>query len=139
MSNTRWFQLRDHIGVTADGNPEPLVEQSLTMAVPAMRGRELVEDSFGIVIQPSGALKETEHARIVPFTRIIEVADPRVADVLMQTGHYDEIDPPTKRDQQAAKKALTDAVEEAGTHEPDPETSPEQYEEGHAGDESKGA
>jgi hypothetical protein len=117
----QYFALRDDVGVTAGGNLEPLVAKSLTFSVPAMMGGDVVEQAYGITIEPAPSLGEGDHARIIPGTRMIHSQDPRVSLALIAEGVFVEIDPPAKKDEAAQRKALKDAAEEAGTHSGDPD------------------
>lgn len=111
-----YFKLRDDVGVTADGNLEPLCEIGIVVAVPIMKDGELIDDPHRYVIEPADTLKEDGHARIIPGTRIVHVNDPVVAQGVLQTGMFGQVDKPTRKDQAAERRALTDAKEEAGTH-----------------------
>ncbi len=130
MPDSTFLELEDHVGVTADGNLEPLVSIGLSIAVPTMvkdpdTGKmEPAEIAHSITIESSQGLADRP-ARFLPGTRIVEIADPRVVTALMQSGSFKEIDPPTKTAQKAAAKALTDAIEEGGTHAQDPDNPQE--------------
>lgn len=131
----RYFQLADHVGVTADGNQTPLVEIGMTIAVPTVvqtdEGPQLSATTHGLKIVAADDLAEGEAARFIDGTRIVHVADPRVAEAMAQNALFVEIDQPTKAAIVKHRKALADGVEEAGTHEPDPATDPQEYAENH--------
>lgn len=117
----QYFALRDHVGVTADGNLEPLVEIGVTLAVPMMRDGEFVEDPHRYIIESRESLPDGELARIIPGTRIVHATDPRIADVLLQSELVEQCDPPTKRQQSAQRREARAAEEEAGSHAGDPD------------------
>jgi len=119
----RYFELLDHVGVTADGNPEPLVQEAMVLAVPIARGSEVVDDYRHIYIDPAEKLGRNDLARIMPGTRMIECADPRVAAMLAANGKYREIDPPSKREQAHQRGEARAAKQEAGTHAEDETTA----------------
>lgn len=112
----RYFELNDDVGVTADGNLEPLVRQGLTIAVPTMADGEVVDTAYSIVIESATGLADDEHARIIPNTRIIHSRDPRVSDGVLQTGSYHEVDHPDRKTVAKQKATTEDSREEAGTH-----------------------
>jgi hypothetical protein len=119
----QYFQLRDDVGLTADGNQEPLRQIGVTLAVPIMREGEVVDDPHRYVIHASDTLKDGALARFIPGTRTVHAVDPRIADVLRQSGLFVQTDPPTKRDQQAQRSEARAAKQEAGTHKGDPDTT----------------
>jgi hypothetical protein len=116
----RYFALRDHVGVTADGNLEPLVEIGVTASVPKIEKGELIEVQERYTIKAADSLGQFDLARFIPGTRMVHATSPQIADVLLQSGMWDEIKPPTKQEAAKQAKDLTDSREEAGTHEPDP-------------------
>ena len=120
----RYLQLREHIGLTAGGNPEPLVTIGLTATVPRMRNGEIVDDPHRHEIKAAEKIPAGEGARIMPDTRIVEASDPVIADLLLSTGNWEEIDPPSKREQQHQRGEARAAKQEAGTHaDPEDETT----------------
>lgn len=125
--DTIWLQLKDHIGVTVDGNLEPLVDIGVSVAVPQMipnpeTGKpELGEAIQTLRITHAETLDIFRPARFIEGGRIVETRDRRIVDALVQTGSFELIDRPTKKDLNAHVKALTDAREEAGTHAQDPD------------------
>ncbi len=130
MPDSTYLELNDDVGVTAGGNLEPLVSIGVAITVPTMvkdpeTGKnEMAELVDSVTIESATGLAGRP-ARFLPGTRIVEVADPRVHNALLQTAHFHEIDAPTKKDAEQQKKALTDAVEEAGTHAQDPDNPQE--------------
>lgn len=122
--STRYFELRDHVGVTADGNPEPIAEIGVALAVPIMRGGEVVGEQQRHVIAQAPSLKEGMLARVLPGTRLIEASDPRVCDVLLQSELVKEVDPPSKKAEQHQRGEARAAKQEAGTHS-DPDNTEE--------------
>jgi hypothetical protein len=124
-SKSKYFELEDHVGVTADGNLEPLVEIGLVVTVPTMVEGEVVDAPHTVKVEHAAKLGELA-ARIVPGTRIVESSDYRVNVALLGSG-FVAIDPPTKAAVAKAAKALTDAASEAGTHDdanPTPKRAP---------------
>jgi hypothetical protein len=117
----RYFALLDHVGRTADENLEPLVEEGLTVGVPVAKDGEVFIETMSVRILPAEHLPDGAGARIIPGTRTIECNDPRIADGLVGSGKYDEIPPPTKKQQADEAKQLKDAIAEAGTHSPEPD------------------
>lgn len=130
MPDSTFMELHDHVGVTADGNLEPLVSIGLTVAYPTMvkdpdTGKdEIAEAVQGLTIDAAQSLGDRP-ARFIPGTRIIETNDPRIVTALLQSGNFQQIDAPTKTAAKAAAKALSDATEEAGTHAQDPDNPQE--------------
>ena len=55
---------------------------------------ELLRSTSTVYILPSLQLGDVIPARILPGTRIVEVAHPAVANQLLETGHYHQIDAP---------------------------------------------
>lgn len=122
----KYFALKLDVGVTANGNLEPLAEIGVAVAVPIMRNGELVEDALRYVIRPAESIGPDDYARIIPGTRVIHVNDPRVEQAIRQSALFVDTDKPTKAQTDKERKALTDAVEEAGTHNGDPDpTNPD--------------
>ena len=119
MSNTAFLELNDDVGVTADGNLEPLHEIGLAIAVPTVLDGEVVEVPQRITITAADQLSDGDAARFIAGTRIVEVADLRVRDALLQSGLCHETDAPSKRQVAKQKDTTTDAAREAGTHEED--------------------
>ncbi len=124
---TTWLQLKDTVGVTVDGNLEPLADIGVTVAVPQMLPNpetgelELGETVQTLRITHADSLDILRPARFIEGGRIVETRDQRVVDALLQTASFDVIGRPTKKDLAAHVKALTDAREEAGTHAQDPD------------------
>lgn len=116
MPENRYFALREHVGLTADGNPEPLVEIGVALAHPIMRGGEVFTENARYVIAQSEKLGGDELARILPGTRLIEASDPRICDVLMQSDLVEEVDPPSKKLEQHQRGEARAAKQEAGSH-----------------------
>lgn len=127
MPDSTFLRLRDHVALTADGNPEPLVTIGATIGVPSMVANpktgklEPAEVAQSVAIRPADKLTAAMRGRIVTGTRMVETADPQVTSVLLQTGNFEVCDPPTKAQAAKEAKALTDAREEAGTHIDTPE------------------
>lgn len=107
-SNARYFKLHDDIGVDKDGNPEPIHEVGITFLTVAMRDGEPVQSTDREVLKP------------IPGTRTLKTTDPRVAEQLLSSGQYDEVDAPSKTALKKERSATQDARENAGTT-PDPE------------------
>jgi enoyl-CoA hydratase/carnithine racemase len=82
----RYFKLKDHVGVDAEGNLEPIHEIGLSANVPTIVGegkdQEIVAVAKRVVVKP------------LPGTRIVKTDDPIVADTVLQSGMFDEVDPP---------------------------------------------
>ena len=118
-ADTTWLRLKDHVGVSADGNLEPLVDIGVTVAVPTMvKDPETGKDEIGETVQTlsighAETLDIFRPARFIKGGRIVETRDQRVVSALMQTGNFEQIDRPTKKDIAAHVKGLTDATEEA--------------------------
>lgn len=117
---SRYYRFKDEHGVTADGNLEPLVSIGMTVAIPTMidnpeTGRpEPGETISTLHLQPGDSiLSMAIPARIVPGTRMVESADPRVDSALLASGKWEQIDKPTKKEQTGEAKALTAAIDEA--------------------------
>jgi hypothetical protein len=94
MPQIRYLELRDHVGVDGDGNHEPLAEIGLALPLPTMRDGEVVQIPVPTKIRPAASLGALP-ARIVPDTRIVEIADRLIAAQLLSTGKYEEIPAPT--------------------------------------------
>lgn len=122
MPETTFLRFRDEHGVTAEGHLEPLVQIGIAIPVPVMipnpatKDLEPGETAQKTYINPAETLEETAIARIVPGTRLIEVADSRIANALLLTGNWETVEPPTRAAIASEAKALTDALAEAGTH-----------------------
>lgn len=124
MTDTRsiFLELKADVGVTADGNLEPLVAIGLAIPVPQMipnpatKELEPGESVENVTVEPSEALERGALARIVPGTRMVEVVNERIAANLLATLNWEQVDRPTTRAVQSAARQLSDAAEEAGTH-----------------------
>ena len=123
MSESRYFELLDHVGVTADGNPEPLVQEAIALAVPVMAAGEVIDEFRTVYIDPADRLKQGAPGRILPGTRIIETANPTVAAYLLAHGKYQEVDKPSKKAEAHQRGEARAAAQEAGTHDEDPTTA----------------
>ncbi len=116
---TRFFELVDHVGVDADGHHEPLAEIGLALPLPTMRDGEVVEVAVPTTIEPAPSIGHRP-ARIVPDTRIVEVADLVVVGQLLGSGKYIEIAPPTSAQIKKAHEK-TQAHRQARASDPSPE------------------
>lgn len=122
----QYFQLRDDVGITGDGNLEPLDNIGIVVAVPIMRGGEVVEDPHRYHVVQAESLSKDVLARVIPGSRTIHVNDPTVAEGIWQTGLFVQIDKPTKKQLADQVREAKAAEEEAGTHNGDPDpTNPD--------------
>lgn len=130
MSEPRFFELNDDVGLAhthltgpdgpdsepvenpAAGSPEPLQRVSLTIGVPTMVAGEVLPVATAVQIEPAARIEEHTRCRVIPDTRVVEVADPLIANAMSGHPHFHEIDPPTKK--AAAAKAATEAARAAG-------------------------
>lgn len=115
-----YLEALDHVGVVPShyvdpetglnvpnpraGEPDALNSIGINIPMPIMVGDDVVMttrrapihvlDSLG----PDGALVDDQHrfcrARILPGTRIVETDHAAVVNLLMETGHYRQVDPP---------------------------------------------
>ena len=92
MPNTRHFKLKDHVGVDDAGNLEPIQVVGVLVIQPTMRDGEVVDDPQTLEVKP------------IPGTRVVATRDPRIVDGLLASGNFDEIDAPSKKDLDAARK-----------------------------------
>lgn len=105
-----WYlQLNDDIGLNAEGNPEPIHEVGVALAVPTMVEGDIVDVPQRVTVHP------------IPGTRTIKTDDPLIAAGLLSSGQYHEVDPPTQKDLKKERAAVQDAKEQAGTIDPEPE------------------
>jgi hypothetical protein len=95
----RHFRLLDHIGLDADGNPQPIHEVGLAVLTPTMKDGEVVDVSERITLNAA------------PGTRVQKTSDPRVAEALLASGQYEETEAPSKRDLAKERAATQDARE----------------------------
>jgi hypothetical protein len=100
----RYFKLKDHIGVEPDlieedgqpvenpkaGELQPLVEVGLKVEVPTIVQGKVASATDSVTLKP------------IPGTRILKVNKAAHANGLLQSGNWDEVDPPDE-------KALKDA------------------------------
>lgn len=118
-ADTTWLKLVDHVGISANGAQEPLVDIGVTVAVPTMvKDPETGKDEIGETVQTlsirdAETLDILRPARFIKGGRIVETRDQRIVSALLQTGNFEQIDRPTKKDIAAHVKALTDATQEA--------------------------
>lgn len=116
-TDTTWLKLLDTIGVSANGNLEPLVDIGITVAVPTMievEGKQEIGESVQTLrIGHDATLSVFKPARFIEGGRIVETRDARVVEALMRTGNWEQIDRPTKAATAAHVKSLKDATEEA--------------------------
>ncbi len=129
MADSTWLELHDTIGVTAEGNLEPLADiGDVPILVPRLvtdeTGKQhVIEEPQMVKIEFADELGKRP-ARMVPGTRMVETVDPRIAGFLLGSNEgavWKQIDTPTRAAVKAAAKALADASEEAGTHAQDPD------------------
>jgi hypothetical protein len=123
-SDTTWLKLHDTVGVSANGNLEPLVDIGIVIAVPQMiempdGSQEIGESTQALRVTDAPGLSVFRPARFEKGGRMVETRDARVVESLMRTGNWDIIDRPSKRDVAAHVKALTDATEEAANRSPE--------------------
>lgn len=76
------------------GEPEPLREIGVAVPVPVMAGNDVVDDRRRVFIRPAAQRDELLQARIIPGTRVVEVAHPAIANLLIACGQYHEVAPP---------------------------------------------
>lgn len=99
----RHFRLLDHLGLDSEGNPEPIHEVGLAVAIPTIRGGEIVD------------IEERVTVKAAPGTRVIKTDDPLVAGALLGSGQFEEIDPPSSAQLKKERKQTQDAREGATT------------------------
>lgn len=104
MPDTAYFTLADDVGLDPDGNPEPLVEIGVTIAVPNMVAGEIVDRAERVTLKP------------IAGTRIVKIDDQLIASALRNVPSLVETDPPKQRDLAVSRDAVADAREHAGTH-----------------------
>ena len=112
MPDSRYFELNDDVGLApqyltgkdgqpvenpAAGSPEPLVEETLIIGVPAMAGNDIVNVAQEVKLKP------------IAGTRILKIDDALVANVLATSPKYHEIDAPSKKDLAGARSTTEDA------------------------------
>lgn len=103
MPDPRYFELHDHIGVRADnGSLEPLVSIAVTVQVPTMVGKQIVDTAKRVELEP------------VKGTRTLVVTDPVVAGALAATGYVREVDKPTRKALDKQRDTTQDAINTAG-------------------------
>lgn len=110
----RYFKLNDDVGVEpGTGELQPMVEVGLPIAVPTIdeASGELVEVAHKVTLKP------------IPGTRVVKVDQPAIANGLLASGQYTEIDPPNE----AALKALRGEV--GKRDKPEPKTAAQLEEE----------
>ncbi len=123
MPDSTYLELNDDVGVTADGNLEPLVAIGVSRVVPTMvkdgAKTDVIDVAQSYTVEAADTLGR-RLARFLPGTRIVECVDPQITSALL-AGSCHLIDPPKKADAAKQAKSLTDAREEAGTHAQDPD------------------
>lgn len=108
MTDTRYFELLDHIGLEPDyitdpktGDPvpnkaagelQPLKHETVNVATPTMVGKEILPVARTVTVEA------------IPGTRILKIDDPFVANVIADLGKYREIDPPDQGDLKKSRK-----------------------------------
>jgi hypothetical protein len=105
----RYFTLHETLGLapayvrTDDGlevpNPragelDPINEVGISVSIPTMVGKDVLDLPARIVIAPAESLPDKVRARVIPGTRIIETDNDRVATALLGCDQYAETDPP---------------------------------------------
>lgn len=106
-------------GYDASGNPievpneragelEPLECVGIRVAVPAMQGQQIVESVRAVEVTQDGTyhivddngrtkrvgLPDTDDKVLDAKTRVLELSTPALVDGILQSGQYEEIDPP---------------------------------------------
>jgi hypothetical protein len=92
MAEDTYFELNEDVGLDADGNPEPIVEIGVAIAVPVLKGGEIVDVPQRVSVK---AIKSG--------SRIVKTDNPSVAGALRQHGGLTEIEAPS--DAQVRKSA----------------------------------
>lgn len=105
----RYLQLNDDLGLNAEGNPEPIHEIGVALAVPTAVGGEIVDVPQRVTVKP------------IPGTRTVKTDDPLIYHGLLSSGQYHEVDPPTRTDLTKERQSVEDAREQAGTIDPEQE------------------
>ena len=87
MTDPRFFELLDHVGVEADGSLGPLVQTHVDKAVPT-----LVDGVFQMVVE---RITLTPVGKSQADCRVAVTTDATVAEHLLSTGLWREVDPST--------------------------------------------
>lgn len=103
-----WFELKPEYGIDHAGNPEPMVESALSLAISTMTSDGLIEvgSSQVCVIKPAEALSDDLLVRVIPGTRIIETTSMLAAQALYSLPTYQQlVDEPTRAHIKSARDA----------------------------------
>lgn len=128
-TKSRFYELNDDIGLAPAwivcpktgleipneraGEPDPLNNIGINIPIPTqLPSGEIVDTTRRAPIEPGEQLDEVLRARIIPGTRIVETDHPAVGNVLLETGHYHEIDPP--KSEQPRRPSTTTTTSPAG-------------------------
>lgn len=102
----RYFKFSDELGLDPEGNPEPFV--GVGVAIPIV--------TMGANGEPVPSTANGFLESIGDGARIVKTDDYRVANQLLDSGHYEEVEPPSKTALNKAEKTVRDAREKQGTH-----------------------
>jgi hypothetical protein len=123
MSDSTYLELVEGVGVEADftrhhktgldipnpkaGEPAPLCEIGIQIPVAVRIGNDVGTTTRSVQIKPLDSIDPDDPvaSRIIPGTRIVETHAPAVVNVLVETGHYRQCDPP--KTEQPRKPATT--------------------------------
>ncbi len=108
MPDLVYLELNDDIGLETShlvidgqnvknpkaGQPAELNNIGVQIPMPTMVGKEVAMTTSRATIQVGEQRDEHIRARILPGTRIVETDHPAVVNLLIETGHYHQIDPP---------------------------------------------
>lgn len=79
------------------GEPQPLTHIGIQIPVPTMVGKDVIDTTAKAYIEQARAIdpKDPVQSRIIPGTRIVETTAPAVVNLLLETGHYQQVAAPT--------------------------------------------
>jgi hypothetical protein len=98
MTEPRFFELLEHVGIDADGQPEPLVHTHVRKLVPTLVAGELRMVEQIVELKPVGKAQGD--------CRVTVTCDPAVADHLVTNGVWREVDPTTPVQKRLRTKLL---------------------------------
>jgi hypothetical protein len=102
MPETQYFELNDDIGLNAEGNPEPLHEIGVTVAIPTMNGDDVVSVPQRTTVKP------------IPGTRIFKTDDQVIAAAIFDSGLVHETNAPSQSQLKQERDVTKDARDQSG-------------------------
>jgi hypothetical protein len=132
MSETTFLELVEGVGPESDfivdpksglevpnpkaGQPGELKAIGFQIPLPVKVGKDIVYTTSKVEVGPADAIDPDNpvSSRIIPGTRIVETNAPAVVNALLETGHYQQCDPPAQQKKGKGGEAAAEAATTTG-------------------------